>query len=145
MRALKLTQRRPANEAITLLQASAALEKGSKFNVSALVPGRNLLERPHLQNRLVDLLHPYVCSMEHVDIVHGHSGTGKSTELKRACTDVPSGTLYIDLESHSNVGARILQALTGDLNRGLFQRFRDLLWGRCWLWLLRPLHQAMSV
>lgn len=89
-----------------------------------------MLQRRELQAKLQDLLGPYVCSMSQVDIVFGHEGTGKSEQVKQACRQLHGGTLYLDLQGGSKLGSQMLAALTGERQRGLFQRFRDLLGGK---------------
>lgn len=78
---------------------------------------------------MVDLLQPYVCSMSHVDVVHGPGGSGKSHELRRASSAVPSGAVLVDLQRGGDVGSRVLQVLTGAANRSFAQRLRDVLQG----------------
>ena len=109
------------------LQATEAVERGSKAIPS--VTGGKQVRREHIQNRLVDLLRPYVCSMSQIDIVFGHEGSGRTKEVQEACRDVDGGVLYVDLQGSSDVGSHLLQVLTGEQNRGLLQSFRDLING----------------
>ena len=108
-------------------QAREAVERGSK-PLPSLSVGKQV-RREHIQNRLVDLLRPYVCSMSQIDIIFGHEGSGRTKEVQEACRDVDGGVVYVDLQGSSDVGSRLLQVLTGEQTRGLLQSFRDLIRG----------------
>ena len=118
---------------VSVMQAIACLERGSKPAADPALPHGKALERVHLQNKLMDLLKPYVCSMSHVDIVFGHEGSGKSDQVKQACRKLEGGTLYVDLEGSDRLGSQIFAAVTGKCSRGLIQRFRDSLNGSHYL------------